>query len=222
MTWQRRDHKRYNVAWSEPVESTAWERRRPGRPASLESDVAVPIAQSVFTALVAGLGALGVALAAGWAKPGLWAVLGALVALVSSWLALLRQHRDLLWEIETLAGADLDRDGAIGVPLVDPEPRTVRAEIIEDNGQRIRYVDVPLSDRELATLAAGVLQDGVTFSRRSLSDADLLEAERYSDVKDALLEGGLLRYRGDGPHAGVEVSPAGRAFLRQYLSVAEP
>jgi hypothetical protein len=215
--WQRRDRKHYGVAWTEPVESRAYERRRPGRPASLESDVAVPIAQSVFSALVAGLAALGAALAAGWQRPALWAVLAALAALVTAWLVLLRQHRDLLWEIELVTGADLDRDGTVGVPLVDPEPRTVRAEIIEGNGQRIRYIDVPLSDQELEKLADGVLQHAVTFSRRSLADAGLLEAERYSDVKDVLLEGGLLRYRGEGPHAGLELSPAGRAFLRQYL-----
>jgi hypothetical protein len=128
-----------------------------------------------------------------------------------AWAVLLGEHRRLLWEIERVSGADLDGDGAVGVP----EAKTTRVEVTErTNGHtRMRFVDVPLSDAELEAVARAVLVQRERFSRRGLSG--VLTQSQYADVYDAMLNGGLLRDRSDG--RGVELSPSGRAFLGQYI-----
>jgi hypothetical protein len=205
------------MAESLPIGAT-YERRKPQRSASLESDALVPAIQAGLSALVASIaGGATSAVLDVW-RP--WPAAGVcgVGALAISWLVLLRDHRGLLWDIERVTGADLDGDGHVG-QRIQVKPDVTRVEVTEHrrNQTRVRYCDVPLSDPELERLAAGVLQRGVSFSRRSLADAEILEAERYSDVKDAMMGGGLLRYRGNGKHSGLELSPAGRAFLRQYL-----
>ena len=205
------------MAESLPTGAT-YERRKPQRSATLESDAVVPLVQSLASAAVAAIAGGAASAVTGLWRP--WPVSGVfgVGALALSWLVLLREHRGLLWDVERITGADLDGDGHAGRPI-EVKPDTVRVEVLErERGNtRVRYVDVPLSDPELERLAAGVLERGVNFSRRSLADAEILEAERYSDVKDAMMGGDLLRYRGKGKHSGLELSPAGRAFLRQYL-----
>jgi hypothetical protein len=174
--------------------------------------------QSLVSALVASIAGGVLSIVTGFWRPWPSAALSGVATLALSWLVLLRDHRGLLWDVERIIGADLDRDGTIGP--IEVKPDVTRVEITQhDRGStRVRYIDVPLSDPELEQLATGILQRGITFSRRSLSDAGLLEPERYSDVQDAMLTGDLLRYRGRGKHSGLELTPAGRAFLRQYLS----
>lgn len=214
--WNRRDYRTYSLAESLPA-GTEYERRKPERSASLESDALVPVVQSVVSAIVASIsGGVTSALTGFWRPLPSGAVSGAAI-LTLSWLILLRDHRGLLWDVERVTGTDLDHDGSVGP--IEVKPDVTRVEITErDQGNtRVRYVDVPLSDSELEKLAQAVLQHDLTFSRRSLNEAGVMESERYAELTDRMLQGDLLRYRGKGKHSGLELSPAGRAFLRQYL-----
>ena len=218
--WERRAVSTYNAVGEAVALGANYERRRPVREASLESDVAVPGLQALLSGLAAAVITGGVASWAAWPKPWTLALVAGGAGVALSWLALLRDSRNLLWEVETLLGADLDRDGSVGAPvkIAEPEARTVRVEVKSHGGKRIRFVDVPLSDGELTRLARATLRDGKTFSRRALTG--VLEAEHYGELSAAMLKGGLLRYRGAGRKSGLELTGAGGAFLRQYLTGA--
>jgi len=216
-SWDRREYHTYGFALDAAIAAGAeYERRRPSRPATLESDVFVPGLQALITGVTAGVCVGTLVAVADW--PHLAATIGmgvAAGAMGATWLVLLGTHRKLLWEIERVSGMDWDQDGMVGEP--PPPPPMTKVEIVSERGRRYRYVDVPLNDAELRSLADAVLRRGVGFARRALAASDALIGEKYGDVMRAMLKGGLLRERGGGPNSGVELTPAGRAFLRQYL-----
>lgn len=106
---------------------------------------------------------------------------------------------------------------ALERPPLTPLRRTpVTIEVVDPGKRRIRYLDVDLSDDDLARLARAVLAPGAVFSRRALP-AGLLSADQYQALTTRMLKAGLLAYRGRGPEAGVELTAAGRAWLRHYV-----
>ena len=207
-----RRRKRYEEATA--LAAPLVERRTPATgPGTLQSDVVVPLSQAIITGGVAGTLAGAVAAMTGARQA---AAIGAAVGgvvLAGVWVLLLSDRRALLWNIETTIHRDLDHDGTIGEP--EPPPLT-RLELVDPGKRQIRYVDVPLSDQDLEALARAVLRPGATFSRRSLPDG-LLSPEVYGDLVARLLTAGLLVQRGRGLEAGVELTAAGRSWLRRYL-----
>jgi hypothetical protein len=194
-----------------------YERRRPVRDPAIESDVITPVLQALMSGAVGAILSGAGAVIADASKPVAFAALGGAGVLGLAWFTLLREHRGLLWEIERVTGADLDRDGAVGAPGTSQstEPREVRVEVTERsrNRARMRFVDVPLSDQELEAVARAVLVQRERFSRRGLSE--VLSQSQYGELYDAMLGGGLLE---DNPGGrGVQLSPSGRAFLGQYI-----
>ena len=157
-----------------------------------------------------GLGAVTAALA-GW--PWWSAPAGALVAgLVAGGSgAVVFTLRDASSERRAFA---LERP-VLAEPPAPPRP-PVTVEVVDRQRRQVRYLDVDLSDDDLAALARAVLRPGATFSRRSLP-AGLLSADQYGALVAAMLRAGLLAYRGRGPEAGVQLTAAGRAWLRHYV-----
>jgi len=200
-----------------------YEKRRPTRPAKLESDVWVPVAQAAFSgvigALLAGTGA-GL-LGQGW-RSLLWSGIGGAVTLGASWFIILGEHRRALEEVERIVGRDLNGDGMVGSPSPGPrDPITVESVERDDKRRlrRIRYVTLPVgvTDGDLERLARAVLVDGAAFSRRGL--ADVVSGEKYGGISKAMLGGGLLGFvNGKNEYNGLVLTFSGRAFLRQYLS----
>jgi hypothetical protein len=215
--WEKRSYTAFGLAVEEIVAAGAeYERRRPVRDATLESDVAAPALQALITGVTAGACIGAVAAVAQWQRPGAIGLAAGTGVLSLTWWALLRDHRRLLWEIERVAGTDLNGDGHVGDPRhvdVHPEPRTTRVEITErrPGHTRMRFVDVPLSDRELERIAHAVFVQKENFSRRGLSD--IISQEDYAATYNAMLEGGLIAHIGNSN----ELTAAGRNFLRQYL-----
>jgi len=218
--WQERQYTAYGFALKEAVAAGAdYERRRPVRSATLQSDVAVPGLQALISGLAAGVCAgTGSALLQG-PSPVIVGLSTAAGVAGLTWLGLMRVHLALLWEIEKITGVNLNRDNVLGEPPPEPQgPNLVQVEIKEKAGRIRRYVTVPLSDAELKRLAAAILTRRVEFSRRKLAAADALPGERYDEVLEAFNRGTLVRWKGKGPNSGVELTGAGRAFLRQYIS----
>lgn len=206
--WEKREYTNYSFGASVAASGSSYTRRRPVRDASLEADVFVPGTQAVITSIVAALSGWG-----GFAllqTPRPWALgLGAgALALGLSWLILLCDHRSLLWETEEVTPPQENERKANSFTTV---------EITDQPRGQIRYVDVPLDDDELHSLAAGLLAQRRHFSRRSLVNAGVIAKEKYTDVLDVFLSGGLARQKGKTTNAGVELTGAGRAFLKQYL-----
>jgi hypothetical protein len=202
-----------------------YEKRRPTRAASVASDVTVPAAQSAISGAIVGvIAGSGAALCgAGWHS--LWWGAGAgALGVGLAWLVILREHRAALWEVERIIGRDLDRDGHVGQP-VPTKRQPVQVEVVERDHRgrlkRMQWLKLPptVTDDHLQAIAHAVLIDGQDFSRRKLQDA--MSVEAYGLLADAMLKGGLLRYKGKTQNAGVELTSSGRAFLRQFLEDRE-
>jgi hypothetical protein len=217
--WETHSYRNFGFGVDEVIAAGAeYERKRPVRDASLESDVFTPSLQALISGVAGGvcLGAL--AAIFHWDRPFVIGLASGTGVMGLTWFVLLREHRDLLWEVERITGTDLDRDGAVGEPVAvdtEPEPRITRVEVTERKKGRIRYVDVPLSDGELERMARAVLVAKESFSQRGLGN--ILSQDQYSETYQAMLDGGLLRYKGKSARSGVELTGAGKAFLEQYL-----
>lgn len=202
--WQAKSQQVYPMGSGGRVElapGMTWERQTPARSAGVGSDVAVPFLQSAITACAGGI-AGGVLF--GW--PGV--AIGGGVIFSATWLTLLRSHRAALWITERILGADLDGDDVIG------EPSTVRVEVVESNGRqaRMQWLDLPISDAQLAEVARVILVQEANFSRPGL--ADVLSQNEYHKLALAMVNAGLLV---DLPGNRRELTAAGRALLRQTL-----
>lgn len=202
--------KRYETA--EEISVPTIERRKPATgPGSLESDVLVPLAQAGISGLVLGLLVGTVAALIGARQPVLiGAAVGALV-LAGVWLLLLADRRQLLWTIERVTGRDLDGDHAIGRPTREPP---VTLELVDRARRQMRYLELPLSDDQVAAIARRVLRPGGMFTRQAL--VGVVTNDVYQALIEKLLGAGLLRTRGGGVTTGVELTPSGRAWLRRY------
>ena len=147
-----------------------------------------------------------------WWLPVLTALIAGLLGFAASGLLLVWDNRRIVWHAEGLMRVDLDRDGVVGRPVMQAERQLVTLEL--KDGKRLRYVDLPLTEDEIAQMARAVKRSGV-FSRRAMPEG-LMSTEVYQDVKDRLLAAGLLRERGAGPSAGVELTGSGRAWIGRY------
>lgn len=146
-----------------------------------------------------------------WWLPVLTALIAGLLGFAASGLLLVWDNRRIVWHAEGLMRVDLDRDGVVGRPLMQTERKVVTLELKE--GKRLRYIDLPLTEDEIAQMARAVQRSGV-FSRRSMPEG-LMTTEVYQVVVERLLSAGLLRLRGAGPSAGVELTGSGRAWLKE-------
>ena len=90
------------------------ERTKLQREVSRETDVAVPFLQALMSALVVGILAAGLALWFAWSWK-LVLVLGS-TTLALAWFWRLGIADSLLWQVESVFGLDLDRDGQVGTP----------------------------------------------------------------------------------------------------------
>jgi hypothetical protein len=207
--------KRYEASRPAPTRTV----RRPSRPATLESDVIVPLLQSVICATLTALIVLIIAATLQLRKPLLWATGGGVGTAAVIWIILLRAHQDLLWTVERTVGVDLDRDGVTGAP--EGPGSDVRAEIpyIETvthtpDRRHWKLGRIPLNKRDARAVAVA-LHRGVRFTRRDLVAAGALpdDPEQYGEIYNALLQVGYLRPSGNG----AELTLAGREFFEECL-----
>lgn len=191
----------------------------PGRLATWESDLLVPVGQAAAIAGAVGL-ASGV-LVLLWIGPGrdlagleLWALAGriagtaAVLALAAATVVFVLGHRRALWRVEELIGADLDGDRQVG----EPEPQRVRVELHDQVKQQTRYIDLPVSGAELRRVAIAVLRNGRAFSRPAL--AGIISQRTYNRLAKEMVRRGLAHRLSGNRRV---LSAAGRACLRRVL-----
>jgi hypothetical protein len=188
------------------------ERRRPARAADLRSDVAVPCLQATITGLLATVGGGGVAALVGWDVLGVGAVVGG-VATGVAWYLLLRQHRDLLWDIETITGVDLDGDGKAGTPATTRLEVTIPAT--EQHGQQTLILDgLDATPEQLRTWARGMLQGRMAESEW-YGKGRLFSKGQFYALRQEFIERGLMAWVNEQAHAqGTELTAVGRWVCR--------
>jgi hypothetical protein len=198
------------------TEITPWEveERTPARPPTLESDVLVPLAQALATGVLLG-GATG--LVGTWLQaPDPWALaLGVgCGATVLTWGALLRQVRDLLWQVRTALAPG---------PTTEPERPTVRVELAHQGEKRLQYLNIPGDPDRLAHLARRVLAGDPLSEARWTGKRGPFSKAEFQALRAELLRAHLVRWRNPGaPAQGVELTPVGRAVFRRLAQGGEP
>lgn len=185
----------------------SFERRQPARPASLASDVIVPLAQALATGIIAFiLNKLTLNWNSGTVAAGVIAL---------AWLVLLIDHRSALWNIERVIGADLNRDGFTGPP--EPPP-TTRVEIIEPKPRSHHeiYLQFDLDPGVLSQFARAAI-GGQSLSEASwCGTGNPLSRAQYNHLRDTLITRGLARWRNPAhPRLGWEPTAKGCAVLRE-------
>jgi hypothetical protein len=211
-SWERRDYRAYGLAETLPAGSE-YERRKPERSASLESDALVPVVQSLVSALVASISA-GVASA----LTGIWQPFPAagvcgVGALALSWLVLLREHRGLLWDVERVISGNFGTESPTGTPQ-----DVLRVEITEHKGhnQHISYLELPGTPQQLMTLANGLLGGKGTSESDWTGSGKPFSRSEFREIRTALIDRGLATWANPDHHAqGWELTAAGRAVMRR-------
>lgn len=199
---------------------SSWERREPiSRQRSIATDFTLPALKSAMTGLLPSLGLLFAG--ADLQQSGLAFLAGTTLA----WLLQMVNDSRLNWRIERIVGRDLDGDGWVGEPDVQPEslsetppaPRTVRWEAYErtsSNHWRVRFGELPqsITDDKLICVARAVLHDGVPLSRRELSN--VLTRWEYDQLYESMKAQRLLFTVGKRN----ELTGSGRRLFEQILA----
>jgi len=183
----------------------------PARAASVASDVAVPALQSLISGVVAGAVTLALCVAFGWQMRIAGAV--ALAVLALAWVWLLVDHRRLLWAVENLTHADVNRDGAIG----QLEPARLVLEVKHSGGERsgFDFLHLGIDQADFLTWARAVLDGRSLAVGQWVGRGRLFTRGQYDALMSELERAGIVRAADvRNPQSGRELSPAGRAALR--------
>lgn len=207
----------------QPVKRTT---RRNGRGAAWDRDVAVPAGQAALVTIGVAVGTVTLAIPAAiwtgapwWAPPAAALAIGGVTFAASS-VALVTDHRRLLWALEETVSLDPDRDGTVGEPL---DPEILRVELTRDNGRRMDYIDLPGTPDQLRSLAVGLLNGKGTSEAAWTGAGRPFSRSEYAALRAAMIERGLSSWANPDHHAqGWELTAAGRAILRKVAGDPPP
>jgi len=209
-TWQRNAYTPTSI----PIDAAQYSTEQPVRVPSWGADVAVPIGQAVGTGVFIGVvsGVLAIWLGWAWQIPILTAAIGAAVI----WFVTLNDMRALLRRVEVWTGKDLDRDGHIG-----PQKHTTEINVrIEQDGRGPRDLFLRFEGvrpEQLHELFKGALRGDSLSESKWTGAGKLFSKPKYCDVRDALLDAGLLRWQNEDAHAqGLSVTKSGKAVLQRW------
>lgn len=100
------------------------------------------------------------------------------------------------------------------------QAQTVRVEVIEEQGRKGQYIDLPATAGQLQRLAAAVLR-GASLSEGQWTGAGApFSRAEYRQLREELIRRGLASWR--NPHApaqGFELTAAGRAVMRRLADL---
>jgi hypothetical protein len=193
--------------------NTIYFRQEPVRKAEMMADVVVPVSRCAISGILTALATVGINGLFGLSiPPWLGFSTGTTISAIQ-WLKYIDKSNELLWKTEQITGVDLNHDGVTGRPSHNNHStQMTKVEVSDVEKRHFRYYNIPLDDLELQDLAHEIVNKCTKFSRRKL--AHIIEPERYPDIIDPMLQAGFLRPDGNG----VEITPSGRAFLKQHLT----
>lgn len=186
--------------------------------ASREAGAVVPFLQSVITGCLTAICiSIGVLLIswklAGWESflwaAGAGAVTFALVSLLT-WLNRQQVWREILWNLETPLGIDLDQDGQVG------EPRPIQVRLTSEDGRSTQFAEIPgLPDWKLARFAREILEGASTAGREWYGTNGLFSQDEYTALRSVFVRKGWASWKNENHHQqGVEFNSQGLAVLR--------
>lgn len=176
--------------------------------------VLLPMAQAIITGALFGAAAWFYAWLLRSPKAWQWGAGVGLGVAVLSWLLLLFKWSDLTQPLERFLQRDINQDGYIG------PPPTVRIEVKREDGRQIQFAEIPTTKEKLIDFARAVALENQPISESRWSGAGaLFSKDEFRAVRAELLARGWLRWKNPDFHdQGAELSPAGRAILKQYAN----
>lgn len=194
---------------SGPVEAT---RTQPARPASVESDVFVPLLQSLATGIAVAIPTIGLTL---WLRWEWWMPIAAGgVTVTIAWLQLLGAHRKLLWIVETVSNL-VEGDEP------QPQPQSVTMEVKHEEAGRIgrmQFVDLPMdvTQDQLIIWASSVVEGIRTPARSNWAGSGKpFSRDTYDLFTKAMVEAGILA---SIPGKGNQLTVGGRHALNSLVN----
>jgi len=173
----------------DPAYSAVYEKRHSARPISVESDFAVPLAQSITCAIAAMFAAATGALALGWSWKVPLAAAG--VGFAIAWLWRLRIVDALLWQIETITQHDLDGDRKIGKPQQTSSPIVVNPYAARAEAGRIQKANIAQAELiDLLSFVTKCANVGTSEKAQGVPPSPSAR-EAYSRKRDLLIALGI-------------------------------
>jgi hypothetical protein len=193
-----------------PVEAT---RSAPARPATVESDVIVPLFQSFATGAAVAIPTVGLTIWLHWD----WYVplVAGGVTVTIAWLQLLGAHRRLLWIVETVSNL------VEGDPTPAQPAQPVTMEVKHEEAGRIgrmQFVDLPqgVTQDQLIDWAGSVVAGAKSPARSNWQGSGKpFSRDTYDLFTRAMVEAGILATI---PGKGNQLTVGGRHALKSLLN----
>jgi len=226
--WTKPETQNFAFGATSIAPGVKYRRREPARSASLEADVYTPALQTLITALIGAVAAATLGMLLHWEKVLVVTLTTSSLTGVLAWMILMREHRDLLWKIESIVGADLDQDGYTGQPSLTPrlEPKrsnieaTIRTENERGHLKSLRFITLPqiITDQNMVDIATLLITENRPLSRRGLSN--VISDDNYTVLIAALHQSQLIEYRNGRTVAnGYKLTRPGKALMQRYVVV---
>lgn len=196
------------------VEAT---RIQPARAASVESDVIVPLCQSLTTGAAVLVPAIGAAVWLEWSWYAPLVISGGTVTM--TWLLLLGAHRKLLWIVETIS--QLGEEDA----PAEPKSAAIQLEVkhTEPSGRigRMQFIDLPkkVTQKMLIEWSKSVTNDTGSIAQDAwCGKGKLFSKPVYIDFIAAMNDAGILALKGADKSQGYRLTTGGRHSLKRMIS----
>lgn len=183
----------------------------------------IPLLQALTTGGLSAVAAYAVTAVAGWDR----AIALAVFALVAFFAWLNYKHR---WEY-LLAALDGVEMADSAWPGSQPEARepvpaleTIRVELIQENGRRGDFIDLPVDNFQAHEVAHILSRPGASFSYATLAGPGKpLSRTEFEVLSRIFLTRGLAVWNNPRAHnQGMSLTAAGRAVLRKIADTRSP
>lgn len=189
-------------------------RTTPARAATLESDVLVPLAQSLATGLAVAVPSIGLTIWLEWSWYAPLAIGGFTTTI--TWLQLLGAHRKLLWIVETVSNLVDSPEPE----TTSPKPKPISLEVKHEEAGRInrmQFIDLPQGvTQDQFTDWALAISNGIKSPARSnwAGSGKPFSRDTYDLLIKAMVQAGILA---NWPGKGYQVTNGGKHALKSAI-----
>lgn len=184
----------------------------------------VPLFQAVITGALFALFLLVLLLWQRVRDGGIYALLVFCFVTAVTWI-MLQGHWFSLTKLEKLTGRDINGDGMVGDSNQVTTNHTVKVDlrkITQDGYTHVERLTLPVTESELATLAAGLLAGRSLTEREWAGPGKLFSINQFREIRGELLKRGVVRPSNPKDlRQGFTVTRAGMALMHHFAAMSE-